>query len=68
MAKTTKSAVVTIRMLPDEKKGAEELADRLGLNIADVIRLSLNETLKKKDGAAIFNIPDVINAAGGRNG
>ncbi len=68
MGKTTKSAIVTIRMLPAEKKAAEELADRLGLNVADVIRLSLTETLKKKGGSVIFTIPDVATIQGGPNG
>ena len=64
MAKTKKSAIVTIRMLPAEKQAAEELADRLGLNVTDIIRLSLNETLIKKNGATVINIPKVINLEG----
>jgi antitoxin component of RelBE/YafQ-DinJ toxin-antitoxin module len=68
MGKTTKSAIVTIRMLPAEKQAAEYLADKLGLKIADVIRLSLNETLQKKNGQIVINFPTVINNQGEQNG
>ena len=61
MKKMRKSSILTIRMLPAEKQAAVELANRLGLNITDIVRLSLNETLNKAHGvASILDISDVI--------
>ncbi len=47
MSKTQKSVLVTVRMSPSEKESAVNLADQLGLNISDVVRLSVIETIKK---------------------
>jgi len=68
MVKTKKSAIVTIRMSPAEKQATIDLADRLGIDISDVVRLSLREVLKQKSGFTIFNIPDVITNQVGQNG
>jgi antitoxin component of RelBE/YafQ-DinJ toxin-antitoxin module len=58
MAKTRKSEIVTIRMIPEEKRAASELADRLGINVTDVIRLALADTIRRGsislDGIAVI--------------
>lgn len=68
MEKIKKSAIVTIRMLPSEKQATIELADRLGLDLSDVVRLSLHEVLKRKDLSTIFNPQAVISTLGVQNG
>lgn len=45
MPKIRKTTSLTIRMLPAEKQAAIELADRLGINVTDVVRLSLYDLL-----------------------
>jgi antitoxin component of RelBE/YafQ-DinJ toxin-antitoxin module len=47
MPKIRKSCTIVIRMIPEEKRAATELADYLGINITDVMRLSLREILSK---------------------
>ncbi len=47
MAKTRKSEIITVRMSPAEKESATNLADQLGLNVSDVIRLAVIEIVKK---------------------
>ena len=45
--KAKRTVIVMIRMVPEEKRAAAELADRLGVSMSDVIRLSLHETLQR---------------------
>ncbi len=47
MAKIPKTVMVVVRMSPEEKSSAINLADQLGLNISDVVRLAVNETIRK---------------------
>ena len=61
MEKTKKSEMVTIRMSPEEKKATQNLAERLGISTADVLRLSLIHTLNDTSGAII---PELLNVKG----
>ena len=45
--KAKRTVIVMIRMVPEEKRAATELADQLGVSMSDVIRLSLRETLHR---------------------
>ncbi|PWB53387.1 MAG: hypothetical protein C3F13_09600 [Anaerolineales bacterium] len=51
MSKVKKTEVVMIRMVPEEKRAAVELADQLGVSFSDVIRLSLHETLRRTNAS-----------------
>jgi hypothetical protein len=52
-----KSENINVRLAPAQKQAATELADRSGLSLADIVRLSLSDALEKaKEG----KFPEVL--------
>ena len=48
MSKIRKSSTsLSVRIIPSERKAIEQLADRLGCNLSDVVKFSLYESFHK---------------------
>jgi antitoxin component of RelBE/YafQ-DinJ toxin-antitoxin module len=48
MSKIRKSCTsLSVRIIPSERKAIEQLADRLGCNLSDVVKFSLYESFHK---------------------
>ena len=44
-----RNMIVIIRMVPEEKKAATELAEQMGISVSDVIRIALHEILQRNN-------------------
>ena len=62
MSKIRKSCTsLSVRIIPSERKAIEQLADRWGCNISDVVKFSLYESFHKaKISFVDFQQPDQI--------
>jgi antitoxin component of RelBE/YafQ-DinJ toxin-antitoxin module len=62
MSKIRKSCTsLSVRIIPSERKAIEQLADRLGCNISDVVKFSLYESFHKANIPFVdFEQPDHI--------
>ena len=62
MSKIRKSCTsLSVRIIPSERKAIEQLADRLGCNISDVVKFSLYESFHKANIPFVdFQQPDQI--------
>jgi hypothetical protein len=60
MSKIRKSCTsLSVRIIPSERKAIEQLADRLGCNLSDVVKFSLYESFHKANIPIVdFQSPD----------